>query len=140
MHAAERQDHLSTLALEDRRTGATRTRSSIASFFRNGARARGLIGPGMDGTFGTADDILLATGETLTQVQDRVLGPGVTAEPLFPYLPGYLTVNLRGGFTLRESHEIVVVLENILDRNYRGVSWGVDAPGRSLSVRYFRRF
>ncbi len=25
---------------------------------------------------------------------------------------------------------------NIGDRNYRGISWGVDAPGRSLTVYY----
>jgi len=140
LHAAERQDHLSSLALEDRRTGGMRTRAGIASFFRHGARARGLIGAGPDGVLGTADDILLATGETLAQVQDRVLGPGVDSAPLFPALPGYLTVNLRGGFTLRESHEVILNFENIGDRNYRGVNWGVDAAGRSLSVRYLLRF
>jgi hemoglobin/transferrin/lactoferrin receptor protein len=140
LHAAERQDHLSSLALEDRRTGATRTRASIGNFFNRGARARGLIGPGLDGMPNTADDVLLPTGETLAQVQDRVLGVGVNSAPLFPAIPGYLTVNLRGGFRVRETHEFILGFENIGDRNYRGVNWGIDAPGRSFSLRYLARF
>jgi outer membrane receptor protein involved in Fe transport len=140
VHAAERQDHLSSLALEDRRTGATRTRTGIANFFRNGARARGLIAPGPDGTPCTADDVLIPTGETLAQVQDRVLGAGVNSSPLFPAIPGYITFNLRGGFSVNEKQEFLLNFENIGDRNYRGVNWGVDAPGRSFSLRYVLRF
>jgi hemoglobin/transferrin/lactoferrin receptor protein len=82
LHAADRQDRLSSLDLDDRRTGASRSRTSIASFFTNGARARGLVGNGADGVAGNADDVLLATGETLPQVQDRVLGPGVASSSL----------------------------------------------------------
>ena len=48
------------LDLGDRRTGASRSRSSIASFFTNGARARGLVAPGPDGVAGNADDVLAA--------------------------------------------------------------------------------
>lgn len=140
LYAAERQDHLSSLALEDRRTGAMRTRSSIGNFFNRGARARGLISNGPDGIPGNADDVLIPTGETLAQVRDRVLGVGVNAAPLFPYIPGFFTVNLRGGFRLRENHEFILGFENIGDRNYRGVNWGIDAPGRSFSLRYFARF
>lgn len=140
LHAAERQDFLSSLALEDRRTGATRTRASIASFFNRGARVRGLIGSGADLLPGTPDDVLLVSGETLAQVQDRVLGVGVNSAPLFPAIPGYLTVNLRGGFRLRENHEFILSFENIADRNYRGVNWGMDAPGRSFALRYLTRF
>ena len=39
-----------------RRTGATRTRTSIRNFFLNGATARGWVGVGPDGVIGTADD------------------------------------------------------------------------------------
>jgi hemoglobin/transferrin/lactoferrin receptor protein len=140
LHAARRQTRLSSLDLEDRRTGALRTRSSISNFFFNGATARGMIGPGADGRFGTADDILLATRETLTQVQDRVLGVGVSSAPLVTALPGYVTINVRAGLQLRENHNVVLDFENIADKNYRGISWGMDAPGRSVYVRYQLRF
>jgi hemoglobin/transferrin/lactoferrin receptor protein len=134
-----RNTRLSTLDLEDRRSGATRTRSSIQSFFRNGATARGWVTPGADGTSGTADDLLSATGETLAQVQARVLGAGVTSAPLFNELPGFVTFGLRGGIRLGV-HEVIVSAENLADRTYRGVSWGLDGPGRSVAVRYQFRF
>jgi hemoglobin/transferrin/lactoferrin receptor protein len=130
-----RNDRLSSLDLEDRRSGAPRSRSSIASFFNNGARARGLIGVGADGIAGTADDILLATGETLAEVQNRVLGTANSA-PLYPEIPGYVTVNLSGGLRLGARHDLYVEFVNIGDVNYRGVSWGLDAPGRSLYLSY----
>ena len=37
-------------------------------------------------------------------------------------------------------HELIVDFENVTDENYRGVSWGVDAPGRGVSLRYNARF
>jgi hemoglobin/transferrin/lactoferrin receptor protein len=140
IHAAGRQEDLSTLDLEDRRTGATRSRTSIASFFNNGARARGLVSAGPDGVAGNADDRLIATGETVAQIQDRVLGAGVSSAPLYTAVPGYVTLNVRGGFRLGERHEVLLGLENIADHNYRGISWGVDAPGRGLFAKYNLRF
>jgi hemoglobin/transferrin/lactoferrin receptor protein len=140
MHAAGRQERLSSLDLGDRRTGAGRSRTSIQNFFRNGARARGLINAGADGVFGNTDDILIPTGETLAQVQNRVLGVGVNSTSLFPAIPGYVTFNLRGGFRFAERHEVMIEFENIGDRNYRGISWGVDAPGRGVYARYSTRF
>jgi outer membrane receptor protein involved in Fe transport len=140
LHAAARQVRLSTLDLEDRRTGATRSRSSIASFFNNGARARGLVSSGPDGVAGNADDLLLATGETLAEVQARVLGPSGAAAPLFSALPGYAVVGVRGALRFATRHEVLFDVENVGDVNYRGVSWGVDAPGRGLFLRYALRF
>jgi outer membrane receptor protein involved in Fe transport len=140
LHAALRQERLSTLDLEDRRTGATRSRDGIAGFFQGGARARGLVGDGPDGRPGTTDDVLLATGETLAQVQDRVLGPGVDAAPLHRYLPGYVVVGVRGAIRWGGRHEVLFDLENLGDLNYRGVSWGMDAPGRGAFLRYVARF
>ncbi len=140
VHAAARQERLSTLDLEDRRTGATRSRSSIATFFTNGARARGLVSLGPDGVAGNADDLLLPTGETLAQVQARVLGPSGAAAPLFTALPGYVAFGVRGGLRLAAGHEILVDAENLGDESYRGVSWGVDAPGRGIYLRYEARF
>jgi outer membrane receptor protein involved in Fe transport len=140
LYGARRQDKLSTLDIEDRRTGATRSRGAIANFFARGARARGLIAPGVDGRFGTADDLLRPTGETLAQVQNRVLGPGTGSAPLFTHIPGFLTGGIRGGFRIGENHDVVIDLENLNDKNYRGISWGMDAPGRGFGFRYNYRF
>lgn len=138
-HVAARQGDLSSLDLGDRRIGASRSRSSMQAFFGNGARARGWIGPGSDGIVNTADDVLIATGETLAEIQNRVLGPGVNASSLFTNVPGYLVGGVRGGVRVGQ-HEVVIDLENLTDENYRGISWGVDAPGRGISVRYVTRF
>jgi hemoglobin/transferrin/lactoferrin receptor protein len=139
VHAAATQDRLSTLDLEDRRTGATRTRSNIKNFFYNGAAVRGWVVPGPDGLAGNADDLLAVTGETLAQVQNRVLGTAASA-PLYTSVAGYTTVGVRGGFTVARRHEVTVDFENIGDRNYRGIAWGIDAPGRNLAVTWRTRF
>jgi outer membrane receptor protein involved in Fe transport len=139
LHAAAAQDRLSTLDLDDRRTGAGRSRTSIRTFFLNGATARGWVGAGDDAALGTADDVLLATGETVAQIQDRVLGVGVASAPLYSEVAGFFTAGFRGGVHVGR-HEIMVDVENVTDRNYRGVSWGVDAPGRGVSLRYVVRF
>lgn len=140
LHAAARQDRLSSLDLEDRRTGAGRSRGAIANFFNNGARFRGLVNAGPDAVAGNADDRLIATGETLFEVQDRVLGAGVTSAPLYTAIPGYITFNVRGGFRFGERQEVLLDFANIGDRNYRGISWGMDAPGRGIYLRYNMRF
>jgi outer membrane receptor protein involved in Fe transport len=139
VHAATRQSRLSSLDLEDRRTGAGRSLTSIASFFNNGARDRGLVGNGPDGRPATADDVLTLTGETLAQIQARVLGSAASS-PLYTAVPGYVTFNLRGGYRVAPGHELLLDVENIGDRNYRGISWGVDAPGFGVSLRYVGRF
>ena len=136
---ADRQSRLSSLDLGDRRTGATRSRSQIANFFNRGARVRGLISAGPDGIFGNADDRLVPTGETLAQVQTRVLG-GATSAPLFNHIPGYGLINVRGGLRFRERSEISIDFENITDQNYRGLAWGIEGPGRSVTARYHYRF
>ncbi len=136
---ARKQDRLSTLDLGDRRTGATRTRGNIANFFGRGALVRGLIAAGNDGRLGTADDILKPTGETLAQVQNRVLGTAASA-PLYRYIPGFMVISLRGGFRVGDRHEVILDLENLNDKNYRGLSWGMDAPGRTVGFRYNYKF
>ena len=136
---AAKQGHLSSLDLGDRRIGAGRSRASIQAFFRNGARYRGWTSAGADGVFDTADDTLVATGETLAQIQNRVLGPGVNSSSLFTEIPGYVVFGVRGGVRVGK-HELLVDLENLGDENYRGISWGVDAPGRGISIRYVARF
>jgi len=139
LHAAAEQSHLSSLDQGDRRTGASRSRTQIRNFFVNGATARGWVSPGADGALGTPDDVLAATGETLAQIQDRVLGPGVSSSLLFPAVPAYATLGVRGGIRFGP-HEILAVLDNLNDENYRGISWGLDAPGRGFEVRFIARF
>jgi hemoglobin/transferrin/lactoferrin receptor protein len=136
---ADRQNRLSSLDIADRRTGGRRSRSSIASFFTNGARVRGLVGPGPDGVAATADDVLLPTGETLAEVQARVLGTAESA-PLFTYLPGYGLVGVRGGVRIDERSDLSIDFENIGDKSFRAPSWGVDGPGRGVTVSYRYRF
>ncbi len=126
---AGRQDRLSSLALSDRRIGNPRSRASIQSFFNNGARSRGLV----------ANGILLPTGETLAEVQNRVLGSANSA-PQFTAIPGYAVWSLRGGITISERTDLFANFSNILDKNYRGVGWGIDGPGRGVTVRLWRRF
>ena len=128
-HLVSYQDRLSSLELADQRIGAERSIASISAFF-NGAVARGLVQNG----------ILLPTGETLAQVLNRVLGPGVDKAPFFTRSPGFVTVNLRGGYQVSESTDLVIVLENLLDKNYRWHGSGVDAPGFNLQLSYRIRF
>ena len=148
---AARQNRLSTLDLSDRRTGAPRTRSQIANFFNRGARVRGLIGNGADARPNTADDILLATGETLAQIQNRLLPIGATINgvtitgngssvPLFDAVPGYGLVGVRGAYRFDKRSEVFVDFENIADKRYRGISWGIDGAGRGVTVRYRYKF
>jgi hemoglobin/transferrin/lactoferrin receptor protein len=139
LHAAGEQSNLSTLDLGDRRTTAPRNRNNMRAFFLNGATNRGWVAPGADGVMGTADDVLRATNETIAQIQDRVLGVGVNSGVLFSAVPSYVTFGARAGLKFG-AHQIIVDLENLNDENYRGISWGIDAPGRSFSVRYLARF
>ncbi|MEP6741768.1 MAG: TonB-dependent receptor [bacterium] len=136
---AGRQSRLSSLDLGDRRTGATRSRGQIANFFRRGACVRGLVNPGPDGRCATGDEtILIQTGETLSQVQNRVLRSAASA-PLFDHIPGYGLINIRGGYRF-ENSEVSFDFENITDKNYRGLAWGIEGPGRSVTGRYSFHF
>jgi len=132
---AAEQDRLSTLDAGDRRTGAGRTRGQIQNFFRRGARNRGWVDTGPDGIVNNADDRLIATGETLLEVQNRVLGVGVNSSPLWTAVPAYTLFGVRFGVRFGP-HSIVVDAENLTDEGYRGISWGMDGAGRGISVRY----
>lgn len=145
-----RQNRLSSLDLSDRRTGAARSRTNIQNFFRRGACVRGLTTPGPTGC-GSAGGTLISTGETLAQVQNRLLPIGATINgvrvvnndtlvPLFPHLPGYGLVGVRTSFKFREDSEVFVDFENIFDKSYRGISWGIDGAGRGVTVRYRYEF
>jgi hemoglobin/transferrin/lactoferrin receptor protein len=146
------QRRLSSLDLSDRRTGAARSRAAIQNFFRRGACVRGLTTPGPTGcgsASGTA--ILIPTGETLLQVQNRLLPIGATINgvtvvdansnvPLYTSVPGYVLVGVRGAVRFGERSEFLFDFENIGDHQYRGISWGIDGAGRGVTLRYRYKF
>ncbi len=147
---AGRQDRLSSGDLADRRTGAGRSRSQIQNYFRRGACVNGLTTPGGSGC-GSAGGILIATGETQAQVQNRLLPIGATINgvlivndstvvPLYTYLPGYGVANVRGGFRINENANIFWAFENVLDQRYRNPSWGIDGTGRSFTAQFRFKF
>jgi len=146
------QDRLSTLDLADRRTGAARSRTQIQNFFRRGACVRGVTTPGPTGCgSASATAILIPTGETLAQVQNRLLPIGSTINgvtvvnndtlvPLFTEVKGYGLFGVRGSYRFGKHSEVFVDFENIFDHSYRGISWGIDGGGRGVTVRYRYRF
>lgn len=138
---AAKQDRLSSLDLGDRRTGAARSRAQIENFFRRGACVAGLTSNAAGTCNGAVNTYaLIPTDENITQVLTRVLGPGFPTRPLFTYLPGYATANLRGGVNISDKATVFAAVENILDQFYRNPSWGIDGPGRSFSMRFRYRF
>jgi outer membrane receptor protein involved in Fe transport len=50
--------------------------------------------------------------------------------------PGWFTLNLRGGVTLRQSLIVQIACENILDRNYREHGSGVNSPGQNWVISF----
>jgi outer membrane receptor protein involved in Fe transport len=139
------QRRLSGGDLTDERIGAARRRSDVAAFFR-GSLIRPYLSAGADGAFGTADDLLQLTNETLSQIQNRVLPLGATIggvriaddnsrAPLYLATAGYATMHLRGTLRLSERLQLDWAAMNLLDKNYRLHGSGVDAPGRNLFAR-----
>ena len=115
--------------LTDARIGATRTRTSIANYFNGTATDLGMVKGG----------ILQATGETLAQVQTRVLGNSASA-PLFEQAPGFVVFGLRGGVRVSDAIDFTLIGENLSDRNYRVYGSGVDSPGINVQLRARYRF
>lgn len=115
--------------LTDARIGAVRTRSSIANHFNGSATDLGLVTGGL----------LQATGETLAQVQDRVLGAAASST-MYDHGPGFFVLGARGGVRLTPQVEMTVIGENLTDRNYRLYGSGVDAAGINLQVQVRYRF
>jgi outer membrane receptor protein involved in Fe transport len=131
LQAAGPQTRLSGGDRDDERIGASFRRADIAAFF-NGNRA-------------------VAIGETLAQIQNRVLPLGATVNgvrvaddnsrvPLYLATAGWASFSLRGGLPLSESLDLLGAIENILDKNYRLHGSGVDAPGRNAYLRLRWRF
>lgn len=124
------QTRLNPSELDDPRVGALRTPATIANFFESTAVRLGLVENG----------ILIPTGETVDEVIARVLGPDLAPQPLFERTPGFATLNLRGVYLLSERQELLFLLTNITDANYRRHGSGFDSPGINLSLSYRLRF
>jgi outer membrane receptor protein involved in Fe transport len=138
--AAGRQNRLSGGDTDDERIGASFRRRDIADFF-SGSR----VAPLRNG------DLFAPTGETLRQIQDRVLPIGQvingvlivndnTRVPMYLATAGWATVSIRSGIRFAERWQITGALENLLDQNYRFHGSGVDAPGRTAYVALAFRF
>lgn len=88
---------------------------------------------------GTSFTASVATSRVaLAEVQQRVLGPSLAGSLLFPAIPGYTVLGLRGGLTF-DRYQLLIDVEHLPDANCRGPSWGIDAPGRGVSVRLAAR-
>jgi outer membrane receptor protein involved in Fe transport len=133
------QYNLSGGDIDDDRLGASRKRSDFSTFFKGGYVSQYLMA-GSDMKFGTADDIFSPTGETLKQIQDRVLPIGATINgvkiindstkvPLYLGTDGWWTLDLIGGWNLGENSRLNFGLTNIRDTNFRSHGSGVDAAG-----------
>jgi outer membrane receptor protein involved in Fe transport len=126
---AAEQTRFNSGDFSDARIGGLRTRASIATFFNGTASDMGLVQNGR----------LVATGETLQEVQNRVLGTATSA-PLFTSHPGFAVLGLRAGVRLSSSFDLSVFGENLTDTNYRLYGSGLDAPGINFQVRARYRF
>lgn len=126
---ARRQTRLSPGDLSDARIGGRRSRDSIADFFGGTATDLGLVQGG----------VLVDTGESLGDVQDRVLG-AADAAPLQTSSPGFLVFGARAGISLTKQTDITILGENLTDRNYRWHGSGVDGAGINVQVRLRYRF
>lgn len=126
---AQTQTRFNSGDLTDARIGATRTRTSIANYFNGTATDLGLVKGG----------ILLMTGETVAQVQTRLLGTA-TSGLLFSDAPGFVAIGVRAGVPVTMHFDLIVIGENLTDRNYRLYGSGVDSPGVNLEVKARYRF
>jgi outer membrane receptor protein involved in Fe transport len=125
------QERLSGGDRDDERIGASRSRNDIASFFR-GSR----VAPHLN------NGIFAPTGETLEQIQNRVL-PGVapaTRVPLYTETAGWFRADWSAGYSLTEALSLNAGVWNIFDRNYRYHGSGVDGPGIDAFLSVFWRF
>ena len=126
---ARTQTRLASGDLSDARIGARRTRAQIASFFNGTATVLGLVQNG----------VLAETGETLAQVQTRLLGTAANSQ-LFTETPGFFVIGVRGGTRIGTNMDVSVLADNLTDKNYRWHGSGVDAPGFNVQARVRYRF
>ena len=54
--------------------------------------------------------------------------------------PGWITLNLRGGFQVTQYNRLTLALENLLDKRYREHGSGINASGLNMIVSLDNRF
>ena len=54
--------------------------------------------------------------------------------------PGWMTLNLRGGFQVTQYNRLTLALENLLNKRYREHGSGINAPGFNVIVSLDNRF
>jgi len=118
--------------MDDERIGASFRRSDIATFFRATR-----VTPYVDAT-----GVFRPTGETLLQIQNRVLpGVGDTVRvPLYRSTVGWAALGVRVGLPVGEQWQLMGAVENGLDRNYRVHGSGMDAAGVNVYLNLSYRF
>ena len=47
---------------------------------------------------------------------------------------------LRAGVPVGEKSDLFVDFANVADKNYRGIGWGMDGAGRSITLKWRMRF
>jgi len=125
------QERLSGGDRDDERIGASRSRNDIASFF-NGSR----VAPYR------VNGVFTPTGETLEQIQNRIL-PGVAAAtrvPLYNNTAQWFRTDFSTGYSLTEMLSLNAGIWNLFDRNYRYHGSGVDGAGIDAFLSVFWRF
>jgi len=66
------------------------------------------------------DGVLVPLGQTLTEVQARVLGRG-SSSWMFCEIPDHVALTLRGGYRLTPHLEILAIDDNLANANYRSL-------------------
>jgi len=61
----------------------------------------------------------------------------VTSSGFAPYRAA---IQVRGSYRFGEGSEVSIDFENIFDKSYRGISWGIDGAGRGVTLRYRYQF
>jgi hypothetical protein len=133
---------------------STRSPAAISfaqiSFFRSG-NASPYIQAGADGKLGKSDDLFGPTGETLRQIQDRVLPIGAkingvmvasdsTKAPLCLKTAGWLALDFLGVMSVGARTTLHFGIGNLADQNYRIHGSGIDAPGLNAYLGFRYRF
>jgi len=125
-----RQDRLNPGEFDDARIGAYRDAGDIEAFWDHAVTDLGLIENG----------VFTPTGETLEQIQLRVLGAGLVGSSLYFETAPWWSLTVRGGYSFSPDNELVFGVGNVFDQNYRLHGSGFDAVGFNANASWMLRF